>query len=128
MSSDTRLTRHFRLSEVACKCGSCETTVDLIDSHLMYRLQGLRDAFGLPLHINSGYRCRAHNDAINGSVNSQHLYGKAVDISTKNLSGAEKYRLLQLIMRLGTFTGVGIAKTFIHVDVRDTDNPIIWTY
>lgn len=46
-------------------------------------LQPLRDELGFPIDINSGYRCKRLNDSIKGAVNSDHLYGKAADITLK---------------------------------------------
>src|SRR5574344_1742256 len=45
-------------------------------------LQPLRDKFGTMI-INSGYRSPALNIAVNGSVNSHHLKGKAADVAFK---------------------------------------------
>lgn len=43
-------------------------------------LQPLRDAYGKPMEINSGYRCPALNEAVNGAKGSQHMKGEAVDV------------------------------------------------
>lgn len=43
-------------------------------------LQPLRDALGVPVIVNSGYRGPAVNKHIGGSVNSQHMKGQAADI------------------------------------------------
>lgn len=43
-------------------------------------LQPLRDAYGKPMEINSGYRCPALNEAVEGVPTSQHLKGEAADI------------------------------------------------
>lgn len=123
-----RLSRHFVLNELKCSCGKCETTASDIDSNLVYNLEKLRDAFGLPLKINSGYRCEDHNKAVGGAKNSQHKYGKAADISTKHFNSEDKYRLIQLIFRMNTFTGIGIHRDFIHVDTRKSPKPIVWVY
>ena len=124
VSSGMRLSRNFIDHEFKCPCCSKVN----MNSNLLYQLQKLRDSFGYPLKINSGYRCIAHNLSIGGAKNSQHLVGKAVDISTTGMTGAQKHQLLTLILRLGTFKGVGIASTFIHVDTRDAVTPIMWTY
>lgn len=42
-------------------------------------LQPIRDHFGAPVVVNSGYRCRPLNLAIGGSLNSQHCKGEAAD-------------------------------------------------
>lgn len=47
-------------------------------------LQPLRDAYGKPLVINSGYRNSDLNKAVGGSKNSQHLRGEAADIAAED--------------------------------------------
>ena len=44
-------------------------------------LQPLRDIYGKPIHINSGYRCPELNKAVGGEANSQHQFGFAADLS-----------------------------------------------
>lgn len=44
-------------------------------------LQPLRDAWGGPLKINSGYRCKALNEAVGGVESSQHRKGQAADVA-----------------------------------------------
>ena len=43
-------------------------------------LQPLRDAWGGPLFINSGYRCLELNKAVGGVPTSQHVLGCAADV------------------------------------------------
>lgn len=43
-------------------------------------LQPLRDEWGKPLFINSGYRCRELNALVGGAPTSQHVKGEAADI------------------------------------------------
>lgn len=43
-------------------------------------LQPLRDAWGNPLAINSGYRCPEVNKAVGGAPTSQHTKGEAADV------------------------------------------------
>ena len=43
-------------------------------------LQPLRDAWGEPLFINSGYRCLELNKAVGGAATSQHTKGMAADV------------------------------------------------
>ena len=49
-------------------------------------LQPLRDAWGKPLKINSGYRCPELNRLVGGAETSQHLKGEAADVSCDNPS------------------------------------------
>ena len=69
------LSPSFRVREFACK-GS---DVVLLDEELVVLLQCIREHFGKPVHITSGYRTAAHNAAVGGSKSSQHLLGRAAD-------------------------------------------------
>ena len=51
--------------------------------------QPLRDHFGKPVRINSGYRSPALNEAIGGSINSQHSKGEALDLEIDGVSNLE---------------------------------------
>lgn len=43
-------------------------------------LDPARSALGIPVTVNSGYRCRILNEAVDGSKTSQHLKGEAADV------------------------------------------------
>nr|WP_302831791.1 D-Ala-D-Ala carboxypeptidase family metallohydrolase [uncultured Bacteroides sp.] len=45
-------------------------------------LDPLREWYGKPISVNSGYRCPALNKAVGGSATSQHMSGQAADIDT----------------------------------------------
>ena len=55
---------------------------DAIKALVTEILQPLRDAWGRPLRINSGYRCAELNRAVGGAATSQHVKGEAADIAT----------------------------------------------
>jgi len=61
-------------------------------------LDPLREAWGGPIRVNSGYRCPTLNKAVGGSPGSQHQRGEAADITVGSRSG--NHRLLALIKRL----------------------------
>lgn len=44
-------------------------------------LDPLREAWGKPIRVNSGYRCQALNKAVGGVPASQHMRGEAADIT-----------------------------------------------
>ena len=120
-----KLTNHFWIGEFACRDG---TEGIIIDKRLAEGLQRMREIIGKPIVITSGYRNPEHNRAIGGAVpspaseGSQHLYGKAADIAVVGMSGER----LASVARQAGFTGIGIARTWCHVDVRDT--PAEWRY
>ena len=78
--STRQLSPSFRVREFACK-GS---DVVLIDDELVVLLQCIREHFGKPVTITSGYRTASHNTRVGGSKSSQHLLGRAADIQVQN--------------------------------------------
>ena len=52
--------------------------------------QPIRDHFEVPIHISSGYRSKALNKAIGGSLTSQHCQGEAIDIDMDGTSITNK--------------------------------------
>ena len=116
---------NFKPDEFRCShCGSLEVHADLLDL-----LQEAREALG-PLTINSCYRCPAHNSNVSKTGPSgPHTTGKAVDIHVSN----SQHRKQLIDYFADKVTGLGIAKTFIHIDLLyDEDGfdmrPNCWTY
>lgn len=62
-------------------------------------LDPLREAWGGPITVTSGYRCPELNKAVGGSRTSDHLRGCAADI--KGGSRAVNKRLFELVQKLG---------------------------
>ena len=52
--------------------------------------QPIRDHFGVPIRISSGYRSAALNKKIGGAKVSQHLSGEALDLDNDNTSITNK--------------------------------------
>ena len=86
-------------------------------------LDPLREAYGKPITVTSGYRCPALNKAVGGSATSQHISGQAADITTG--SRKENKRLFYLIQELGLpFDQLIDEKNFswLHVSYREGVN------
>ena len=116
----TKLTENFNLSEFECKCGCVMPEfVKKNVTELAENLQVLRDAVGR-LDLTNAYRCKEHNADVGGSVNSQHLKGKAADIKSKTLNPKDMATTVDDLMKSEKFKlgGVGIYNTFTHVDIR----------
>lgn len=61
-------------------------------------LDPLREAWGKPIIVNSGYRCDALNKDVGGVAASQHRYGQAADLDVG--SRADNMKLFNLIEEL----------------------------
>lgn len=107
--------REFERSEVADAKHICNviTSFDVRDSIQALTenvLQPLRDAWGKPLKVNSGYRCKALNAAVGGVPTSQHVKGEAADIAA-----GDPVKLARLAVKLGLpFDQMILYPTFVH--------------
>ena len=63
-------------------------------------LDPLREAWGRPIIVNSGYRSAELNSKIGGAKSSQHLTGCAVDIQTVSDSKEDNKKLFELVQSL----------------------------
>lgn len=49
-------------------------------NYTLSRLDDIRERYGKPIYITSGYRCEKLNKLVGGKPNSQHLKAEAVDL------------------------------------------------
>lgn len=89
-------------------------------------LDPLRNLYGHPIHVSSGYRCQRLNKAVGGSATSQHMTGEAADIYVGNPK--DKAMLFTLIYYLLPFDqliwerGDDEAPAWVHVSYREGNN------
>lgn len=110
---NTYLSKNFKVSEFKCSDGSDAV---LIDSELVIILQNIRDYFGVPVIISSGYRTAEYNANVGGGSSSLHLYGRAADIK---VTGVSPWNVAKYAENIGV-KGVGLYNSFVHIDTRDT--------
>lgn len=110
---NVRLSKNFTVKEFACSDGTDTVFISLA---LVNLLQKIRDHFGKAVIINSAYRTEAHNKAIGGATYSQHKYGLAADIHINGVTPKEIASYVETLMP--SSGGIGIYKSFVHVDVR----------
>lgn len=63
-------------------------------------LDPLREAYGEPIIVSSGYRCPALNKAVGGATSSQHTLGQAADIHSKSNTKENNKKIFDLIKNL----------------------------
>ena len=127
-----KLTSNFSKSEFECKSGE-EMPLDVLENVklLAIQLQKIRDYAGKPIRINSAYRSESHNKAIGGVKTSQHILGKAADITIDTFTPDEVVSIIENMLTnemLGGFYigGLGSYNTFTHVDIRE--NKARWNF
>ena len=119
-------TKNFKVSEFACKC--CGE--NRIDQRILDMAQTIRDELGVPVKVNSGYRCETHNRNVGGvnkkydkngkliSKGSNHMYGLAADLSC-SLGSAKMFEAVKKLHAEGKLPMLDYCikyKTFIHID------------
>jgi len=117
---------YFSVKELSCP--HCNKYY--FNESTLNRLNALREQYGKPIIINSGYRCEEYN-SLKGYTQT-HATGQAVDV---NVNRKDAYRLLKLALNLG-FTGVGVKQKgngrFLHLDdlgeAENRPRPTIWSY
>ena len=98
----------------------------MMDKNFLDLLDMARDKFDKPIHINSGFRTPQHNESVGGKQNSSHLKGLAADVAC--IASRDRFELIDIFLDLG-INRIGIADTFIHIDVDPDKSPnVIWTY
>ena len=112
--------KYFTLNEFACS----ETGDNFIDTGFVGQLDELRERCNFPFTVTSGYRAPTHSVEKIKKTPGIHTTGLAADIAVAN--GVERRKIVEEAFLVG-FTGIGVAKTFVHVDMRVT-TPVMWTY
>lgn len=103
----------------SCGCGRYEVVQEALD-----QLQKVRESAGRPLTVTSGYRCENHDSERNKKTPGQHNKGVAFDVAVSG--GAQRLEIIKLGLLHGA-TGIGVAKSFVHLDWRD-GAPMAWSY
>lgn len=113
-----QITANFNSVKDHMQCPCCNAFV--YDKVFMKRVQILRDLMDTPFYLDRKgggfYRCRYYNDSIGGAVGSQHLHGRAMDISSHGWTGNDKWYFVRESQCLDF--SVGIYPNFFHIDLR----------
>ena len=106
--------QNFQIAELACKCSDRYCRGQYWHApRFLDHLQTLRDRIGRPLTVRSGHRCALWNAHVGGAPKSQHKQ-IAVDLA---VSGHDRAQLYAAARETG-FSGFGLARSFIHLDLR----------
>ena len=122
------MNRHFKREEMArcfrengARCRECplKQPADKLPAGCEENLAALvenvlepaRAAYGMPIYVNSGYRCSIHNAAVGGASGSQHKHGEAADL---RIDGAPE-KLAKIIVANGKWDQLILYPTFVHV-------------
>jgi len=115
------MTKNFTKEEFDCNDGS-EMPINVYHNMVKVanQLQVLRNRLGKPIHINSAYRSESWNLKQGGVKTSQHIMGRASDISVKGMTPLEVYNAIEKLIDDGDMLqgGLGLYDSFVHYDIR----------
>lgn len=117
MSSEDRLSAHFRRAELACRCGCGLLNVS---PQLLDLAEKVRAILQTPMIVTSGTRCVSHNARVGGSPTSKHLQGLAMDFYCRTLSPTAVYNAVVKAWhdgKLPELGGVGLYDWGVHIDI-----------
>lgn len=121
---------HLSWQELACKDGSHYPDTYITDgrvARLATLFENVRAIYDKPIEVLSAYRTISHNKKIGGARNSQHLYGRALDLKPpKGVKVDKFYNDIKNCVDLFGIKGLGKYKTFVHVDIRPTSKTVYW--
>ena len=127
--------KHFTLEEMVRSETAAKFSIDNtpgewekknLDKLVTNLLDPLREAWGAPIGVNSGYRCYTLNQMVGGAKKSQHLSGKAADIRPIGRSFDEFKKFLVEWLKDKDFDQciIEMSKTsrWIHISYDETRN------
>lgn len=123
-----QLSKNFTLAELTVTQVSAENEPSSLQIEALRKLvenvlQPLRDAYGKPIRVNSGFRSLAVNKKVGGSATSSHCKGEAADLSCDNNAAIfriirEQLEFDQLIWEAGD----DHQPAWVHVSYREGNN------
>src|SRR3954452_3223289 len=129
MATRHRLSAHFVVEEFDCHDGTKVAKRDYNGLEYLCRvyLEPLRKKYG-PVTVHSGFRTRTYNIKVGGASKSFHRYDihdgndQAADVSCARGTPRDWHRTLNAIRakKRNGRGGLGLYRTFVHCDIRDT--------
>ena len=105
----TYLSKNFTLEELTKSSTASRYKIDntptkeareLLEKLCKEVLQPIRETYGKPIIVESGYRCPRVNTLVGGAANSDHKYGAAADIHTVSDTVSDNKELFNLIVKM----------------------------
>lgn len=124
-------TKHLTWKELACHDGTPypEEWKGNRAILLAETFEVLRHACnGKSIKILSAFRTPAHNKKIGGAQHSQHLQGRALDmVPPDGYTVDDFYTTIKKLSEFTPIRGIGLYKTFVHMDIRPSTRVATWS-
>lgn len=124
--------KHLSWKEIACNDGTPYPR-RFIDDGRVFKLadafEQIRSLCGdKPIQVLSAYRTPQWNTRVGGAPKSQHVQGRALDLKPpQGLTVKQFYDLIKANHKEFGIQGIGLYKTFVHIDIRPTTNLVAWS-
>lgn len=93
-------------------------------SNLLIAVNKLRDLYGIPMYVSSGYRPGHYNTDAGGAPNSTHMLCMAVDFHDAD-NKLKDWITLEILEQCGLYQeDPEYTPTWFHVQIRPTQNRI----
>jgi len=126
MSGD--LSTNFWKWEFRCPCKKCRRKKVRVSSLLLFKLEMVRMAFdGKPVIVLSGNRCPEENKRVGGYPDSEHIPNPDGEGSDIKIKGVKPIDIGLAAEKIGGLR-IGIAKTYVHLDIRPPSPSKFWIY
>jgi len=131
--TDKKLSKHFKLRELIESSTAEKHHIPNIPDELRINklkdlcenvLEVIREHYGKPIVISSGYRCEELNKLVKGAKNSQHVKGEACDFK---IDGLTPYTVCKAIVALRDqgkieFDQVILEPSWVHISYVHGNN------
>lgn len=133
-----KLTKNFTLEELSNSSTAKRLGIDNIPNNEQVNnlrllcekvLQPIREKYGKPIIVSSGFRCDKLNKAVGGSKTSEHRYGMAADFHSLSDTLSDNKELWDLIRTMNLNFGQLIYEygsdygpDWIHISYNEKNN------
>lgn len=133
MNYEEKLSDNFKLKEfvyskqaIANQIINIPNDIQINNIKLLakFLMQPIRDYYGLPVVISSGYRCEELNKIVRGAKNSQHLKGQACDFNVQGISPIVVCKALKQLKEQGkiSYDQLILEPSWVHISYNDMNN------
>lgn len=112
--STQELSPNLKHTEIMCRCQNPRCSFTIVDLRLPFAFERVREIWGGPIFVTSGFRCQDHNEKVGGSPRSKHAKGQALDLRPMKGKLDDFEKVCRLVF---PFTIKYEKENFVHCDL-----------